>query len=248
MKTIFKISLVAVFAALVWSCDTREKEMLVSKVDSLEVELITSQRNVETLQEIGDLIDAIDDSREMLRTNAVEGTSYDDYKARLEDINGYIKDTRSKIHELENSLKKNSAQFTATINRLKKSLEESTEKVALLQTEIEQANAQNNMLTASLHEKDVVINDQLETIKLREDDILSLETKVEEIGVASKMNQADLYFAQAEALLTAAERTKFAPKKKKETQREALELYRMSLSLGKEDAQNRIVELEKDLG
>ena len=42
-------------------------------------------------------------------------------------------------------------------------------------------------------------------------------------------------------------RTKFAPKKKKETKREALELYKLSLSLGKTDAQSKIDELEKDL-
>ena len=60
--------------------------------------------------------------------------------------------------------------------------------------------------------------------------------------------QADMYFAQAQALETAAQRTKFAPRKKKETKREALELYKLAYSLGKAEAQNRIDELEKEVG
>jgi hypothetical protein len=46
----------------------------------------------------------------------------------------------------------------------------------------------------------------------------------------------------------AANRTHFAPRKKKETRREALELYRLSLSMGNMKAQNKIDELEKKLG
>src|SRR5690606_2327765 len=110
MKTTIKIGLVLMLAALVWSCDTREREMLASKVDSLQVELITSKKNVETLQEIGALIDSIDASREMLRTNAVEGTSFSDYSTRLDEINNYIRETRSKIEELEKSIQKNASQ------------------------------------------------------------------------------------------------------------------------------------------
>ncbi len=82
---------------------------------------------------------------------------------------------------------------------------------------------------------------------MREKDVAALETKVEEINAANKLSQADLYFAQAQALETAAGRTKLAPKKKKETQREALELYKLSLSLGKAEAQQKIDELTKVL-
>lgn len=248
MKTTIKIGLVLMLAALVWSCDTREREMLASKVDSLQVELITSKKNVETLQEIGALIDSIDASREMLRTNAVEGTSFSDYSTRLDEINNYIRETRSKIEELEKSIQKNASQYAASLNRLKKELEQSSLQVAALQSEVENMQAKNQELTASLSEKEIMINDQVETIKLKEENILSLETRIADINLATKTSQADLYFAQAQALEIAADRTKFAPKKKKETQREALELYRMSHSLGKMDALDKINQLEKELG
>jgi hypothetical protein len=52
-------------------------------------------------------------------------------------------------------------------------------------------------------------------------------------------------YAQGQALEIAAARTKLAPRKKKETQREALELYKQSYSLGKQEAKFKIDELEK---
>jgi hypothetical protein len=68
---------------------------------------------------------------------------------------------------------------------------------------------------------------------------------VQDITTSATTTQADLLYAQGQALETAADRTKLAPRKKKETQREALELYKKSYSLGKEEAKAKIEELEK---
>jgi hypothetical protein len=43
----------------------------------------------------------------------------------------------------------------------------------------------------------------------------------------------------------AANRTKLAPRKKKETYKEAIELYKKALSMGKQEAQDKITALEK---
>ena len=84
-------------------------------------------------------------------------------------------------------------------------------------------------------------------IKLNESDIASLEKLFNDTQSENKVQVANLYFAQAQALETAADRTQFKPRKKKETRREALELYKLSLSLGNENAQTKIDELEKKL-
>ena len=63
--------------------------------------------------------------------------------------------------------------------------------------------------------------------------------------VQGKVNEADQYFARAQAIELAANRTKLAPRKKKETFKEAIELYKKALSLGKAEAQAKISELEK---
>ncbi|HEY3403419.1 MAG TPA: hypothetical protein VGK59_08540 [Ohtaekwangia sp.] len=234
---------------MLWSCDTKEKQALQSRVDSLRTELQMSQQTAQTLEEVGVLIDSIDASRQLLRTDVVEGTSYADYSSRLKNINDHVKKTEAKIAQLESSLKTaQSNSGKATIKRLKADLELSTQQIAALQTEIEKMRGENQALAKNVTQRDSVLVVRDEVIKMREQDVAGLEQKVVEINFQANKTQADMYYAQAEALETAASRTKFAPKKKKETQREALELYKLSLSLGKTEAQNRIDELEKVVG
>ncbi|MBA4054548.1 MAG: hypothetical protein C0490_07545 [Marivirga sp.] len=242
-----KLILAVPVIAMLWSCDKKEREALQAQNDSLRTELQVSQQTAVTLQEIGVLIDSIDANRQLLRTDVVEGTSYTDYKSRLAGINSHIKDTQAKITQLEKSLKSAKGSYATTIKRLKADLELSTQQIAALQGEVEKMRGENQTLAMTVNKRDSVINTNLETIKMKEQDVATLEAKVEEVNAASKASQADLYFAQAQALETAAARTKFAPKKKKETQREALELYKLSLSLGKSEAQSKIDELQKEL-
>jgi hypothetical protein len=107
---------------------------------------------------------------------------------------------------------------------------------------------ENQQLAMTVSQRDSSLVEREGVIKMREQDVANLENKVVEINAQANKTQADMYFAQAAALETAAQRTKFAPKKKKETQREALELYKLSLSLGKTEAQTKIDELEKVVG
>jgi chromosome segregation ATPase len=241
-KILVGLSLVAVF----WSCDKKEKEQLQSQVDSLKTELQVSQQTNREFEEIGTLIDSIDASRQLLRADIVEGTTYKDYKNRLQNINQHIKETQVRIAELEKTAKRTNAAY-GTIKRLKADLELRSQEIAALQQEVEKFRGENANLSKTVTQKDSVLAVNSETIKLREQDIVNLETKVQEVNTASRASQADLYFNQAKALETAAQRTKFAPKKKKETIREALELYKLSLSFGKQEAQQKIDELEKEV-
>jgi hypothetical protein len=232
---------------LLFSCRDEEKERaLQTQVDSLKTELKTSQETAQTLQEVGVLIDSIDAGRQLLRTDMVEGTSYKDYKNRLQDISSYVKQTQSKIAELEKSAK-NSRIFAGTIKKLKADLEARTQQIAALEMEVQKVRSENQSLAKNVSERDSLINVHSETIKVREESLAAMEARVQEMNVKSKNDQAEAYFAQAVALEKAADRTKFAPRKKKETKREALELYKMALSLGKSEAETKVQELEKEL-
>ncbi|MBT1702524.1 hypothetical protein [Chryseosolibacter indicus] len=232
---------------LIFGCSNKEKEQaLQTQVDSLKTELRTSQETAQSLQEVGVLIDSIDASRQLLRTDMVEGTSYKDYKNRLKDISDYVKQTQNKIAELEKTAK-NSKVYAGTIKRLKADLEARTKQIAALEEEVARIRTENQSLARNVSERDSLINVNSQTIKMREESLAALETRVQEMSVESKNSQAEAYFAQAQALEKAADRTKFAPRKKKDTQREALELYKMALSLGKTEAETKIAELEKDL-
>jgi len=236
----------AIVGAL-FSCRDEQKERaLQTQIDSLRTELKTSQETAQTLQDVGVLIDSIDASRQLLRTDMVEGTSYKDYKARLQDISSYVKQTQSKIAELEKAAK-NSRVFASTVKRLKNDLEARMQQIAGLEQEVQKVRSENQSLARNVSERDSVINVHSETIRVKEENLAAMEARVQEMNVKAKNDQADAYFAQALALEKAADRTKFAPRKKKETKREALELYKLALSLGKTEAEGKIQQLEKEI-
>jgi DNA-directed RNA polymerase beta subunit len=246
MKTIKAGILTLSIAALLASCDSKEKAKLQYKVDSLNTELQASQAEASQLKEVNTLIDSIDASRRVLRANVVEGTSYANYSERLNDINQYIKDSQAKIAELEKK-SKNAAGMSSSIKRLKADLELRQSEIAALQLEVSKMRSENELMVKAINSKDSTLLAREEVIRVREADISSLETLMKDTNEQNKITTANLYFEQAKAMEKVADRTNFAPRKKKEALREALELYKISLSLGKQEAQQKITALEKQL-
>ncbi len=233
---------------ILWGCNNKQREIaLQSEIDSLSTELQESQQTAEVLQEVGVMIDSIDASRQLLRTDMVEGTSYQDYKNRLASISDYVKESQEKIADLEKSAKKTRG-YAGTIKRLKADLEKTTQQLTLLEEEVKNARTESQSLARTVSQRDSVITINAETLKDREENLSSLESQMQEMNVETKNFQAESYFAQANALEEAASRTQFAGRKKKKTQREALELYKKALELGKDEAQVKVEKLEKDLG
>lgn len=234
-------------AVVLFSCDTKEKEALQSKVDSLNVQLIASRQVEESMNEVGVLIDSIDASRKSMHVSMVEGSYYADYVTRLRDINAYVKQTEAKLNALEKSSKNSSKASARAIRGYKADLAKQSAEILELQLRLAQQQDQSMKLWVRLNEKDSILSMRDQMIKMNESDIASLEKLFNETQLENKATVSNLYFAQAQALETAANRTQFAPRKKKETRREALELYKLSLSLGNIDAQKKIDELEKKL-
>jgi uncharacterized protein (DUF3084 family) len=246
MKTIKAGILTLSIAALLVSCDSKEKARLQYKVDSLNTELQASQQVASQMKEVDVLIDSIDASRRVLRANVVEGSSYGNYSERLKDINSYIKETQTKIAELEKK-SKNAAGMSSSLRRLKADLELRQQEIAALQLEVSKMRAENENMAKAISSKDSTLLAKDEVIKVRETDISSLETLMKDTNEQNKITTANLYYEQAKAMEKVADRTNFAPRRKKEAMREALELYKISLSLGKTEAQKKIDALEKEL-
>lgn len=246
MKTLTAGILTLSIAVVLIGCDSKEKAKLQYKIDSLNTELQTSQMEASQLKDVNVLIDSIDASRKVLRANVVEGTSYASYSERLQDINQYIKESQTKIAELEKK-SKNVAGMASSLKRLKANLELRQSEIAALQLEVSKMRSENQLMDRAITQKDSTLLAKDEVIKVRETDIASLETLMKDTNEQNKITAANLYFEQAKAMEKVADRTNFAPRKKKEALREALELYKISLSLGKPEAQKKIETLEKDL-
>ena len=244
-----KFLVVASFGAFMISCGGNS-EKLQSQVDSLKSELQTSQQFSQTLQEVGVLMDSIDANRQLLRVNMVEGTTYDNYKSRMKDINNYVKDTQNKITDLEKSLKKskgNANAFATTIKKLKADLEDRNKEIAALNEQVDLLKNENQNLITTVGLQEAELTDKEEQIVAKQQELALIEARIQELMVQSKMSEADSYYARGQAIEEAANRTKLAPRKKKDTYKEAIELYKKALSLGNKEAQAKITALEKKI-
>jgi hypothetical protein len=246
MKAINSGIVILTLTAALFGCDKKEKDRLQAKVDSLNTELQASQQVEAQMKDVDALIDSIDASRKVLRANVVEGTSYDNYSNRLKDVNQYIKDTQVKIAELEKTAK-GARGMSSTIRRLKADLELRSQEVAALQMEVSKMRSENQSMAVAIARKDSTLLVKEDVIKVREADIVAFEASMRDTNEKNRIAMADLYYNQAKALEVVADRTNFAPRKKKQAMREAIELYKISLSLGKTEAQKRIDVLEKEL-
>lgn len=246
----YSIPLFALASVCIVACNSNEKAQLQSQVDSLRIELETSQRMAQTLQDVGVLMDSIDANRQLLRVNMVEGTTYDDYTSRMKDLNNYVRETEAKIDELENSLKKakgSAAAYASTIKKLKAELQQKSGEIAALQEQVDKYRNENQNLIQTVNLQEAELTEKESLILQKEEELALIEARIQELMVTSKVSEAEAYYARAAAVEEAANRTKLAPKKKKETYKEAIELYKKSLSLGKQEAQTKITELQKKI-
>ena len=77
-------------------------------------------------------------------------------------------------------------------------------------------------------------------VATKQEELALLQAKVDEMIENFKVTEAEAFYARAKSVEEAARRTRLAPHKKRETYREAIELYKKALSLGKKEAQANI--------
>jgi chromosome segregation ATPase len=199
---------------------------------------------------VGTLLDSIDANRGLVETNLSQEFSDENYVARLSQINRYVKSSYDKITSLEEKLRKSKASgsdYLATIKKLKNDLGEREQKIGELTAQVEAYQEETATLMNTVALQGAELSDKMDLLAARQQEVTKLQTDIQKLITSSQISLADAYYAQAEALEEAARRTKLAPRKKKKTQAEALELYRLALVTGKTEAQKKVEELEKDI-
>jgi len=232
------------------SCDLGKTEKLETQIDSLKIELEKSYKTSQTLAEVGVLLDSIDATRRLLRVNLVEGTQYDDFSGRMQELNAYIARTEEKIATLERSLNSSNAwakSLSKNVAQLKAELARKTDEIAFLKEEVEKYRHENENLMITVNLQDAEIADKQAQIDARNQELALIEARVQELLIQAKVSEADAYYTRAEAIEIAAERTKLAPRKRRETLQEALDLYKKALSLGNSKAEAKIAKLKERL-
>ena len=246
MKNYFLLLLM--LAGILSGCDKEEKTKMQQQLDSLKNELETSQQLAKTLTEVGTLMDSIDANRQVLRMNMMEGTTFDNYTNRMEDLNKYVKDTEKKINDLEKTLKKSKASnnyYAVLVNNLKAEIEKKNQEISMLEEMVSKYQTENENLIKVNEMQEAEIVDQEAQLTAKQQELALIEARIQELMIQSKVSDAEQFYARGMAVEEAANRIKLAPKKKKETLREALEFYKKSLSLGHEPAKVKVDQLEK---
>lgn len=249
---ILRIVLLMSVVGILSSCDfgRRQQEVLRMQVDSLKNELLTTQYVASTLEEVGSLMDSIDYNRNALRTNMLEGTTFDQYVSRMRDINDYIKSTELKISELEKSTKSSKSatrSYASTIKKLKEEVSLRNEDLAVLQSQVDNYRHENENLVHTLDLQKAEIEEKLSQLSLTQEEVANLGKSISDLLSQSKIDEAEAYYLRAQAVETTAMRTKFAPRKRRETRQEALELYKLAAFYGKSEAESKIAELQEKI-
>ncbi|MEQ9166543.1 MAG: hypothetical protein RLO12_09820 [Fulvivirga sp.] len=244
MKKLFILPvLILAFA----SCNTKQLETenaaLKAAMDSLNIQIENDKVVGEQLAKVSALMDSIDKERNSLRINLETGIKPDDYETRMKGIQQYLKDTREQLSDME----KNNTSYSALVRKLQKELVSKNTEITNLQNQVALYQEENQGLISKVNLQSVEIEDKNEMIMIKEQELALIEAKMQELMIKAEVSEADAFFARGEAMELAADRTKLAPKKRKETYQEALELYKKSQSLGNTFAQAKIEALQKKI-
>jgi DNA repair exonuclease SbcCD ATPase subunit len=225
----------------------QENEQLKLENEELKAELHRAELTEAVLEEVGVMMDSIDKARNALRFDLESGTSYDDYLERMQEIKDYVDESEAKITQLEKEISQTSTESRRRMNliaQLKKDLAEASLEVEKMSSTVESYKGVNRELIKLVDMQEAELDDMENEIEQKTEELELIENKIQELLRSAQMSEADAFFARAQAMEEAANRTKLAPRKKKETYAEALDLYKKALAYGREDAEPKIKELE----
>ena len=223
-------------------------KQLKNENEALKNELEVTKQANQTLYEVGLLLDSIDISRNNLNMQLEGGTSYDEYVKRVKDLNNYVKTSEKKLNDLDNALKKahqSNSYLASAVKKLKKELDDKNKYISFLEGQVNNIKIQKDSLVTITEIQKQQMSEMDDQIQQKSEELNLIEARIEEMMKQAKINEADSYYERAAAIEEAANRTKLAPRKKRETYREALDYYRKALEAGREDAQAKIDELSK---
>lgn len=242
--------LLLIFLICLAGCNSKEITRLQIENDSLRNELASRYSVLTSLKDVRGLLDSIDANRNSLRTNLSEGTSYEEFATRLKDINEFVKMSEEKIDLIQNALKNSKHEASAylmLVDALKSEVQLRVDEILKLEQEVGKYKAENESLIKEIKVKEDEVKDINIKISEKQQELLVLEARIESMVNSFKVTEGDAYYARARAVEEAANRTKLAPNKKRETFKEALELYKHALSLGKTEAKEDVAKIEKIL-
>lgn len=238
---------VALFAA---GCNSNEVTRLRIENDSLRNELDSHRARMSPLTDVAVWMDSIDAGRNVILASMREGNLSVDLSSRLQGINQFVKMSEERLEVLQNALKSSkleSSSYLMLVDALKSEVQIRARDIVTLNEELAVFKDENQALTETIKIRSAEADEASRRASDKQEDLLLLEAKIQAMVNNFKVAEADAYYGRARAVEEIARRTKLAPRKRREGYKEALELYKKCVSLGKEEARMDISRLEKKI-
>lgn len=169
---------------------------------------------------------------------------------RLADLNEFVKTSEDRIAKIQRALNSSSLESSAyamLVDALRNEAQLQVEQLSRLNEQINAYRIENKGLQEMMKLRENEVSEATEQATVKEKELVFLEARIQAMIESLTVIEADAFYARAQALEEAAARTRLAPHKKRETYREALELYKKALSMGKRGATSDIRRLQKKL-
>lgn len=215
------------------------------------MELEASRRDIETLVEIGLWLDSIDRNRyDVLVDWRENGTPFDKYKYRLRAIKNYVEETEMRIQELNERIREvgtSSPEGDKMIAWLRERIMQRSIEIKQLKLRLYKYTRENQALYQQVSQQDLQFDQDESQLVEQQKALENLSRRVDAARESYLSLRASSAYSEAEALEEVANRTRFSGIKKRESLEQALNLYRLSLQYGNEQARLKILQLEKKL-
>ena len=189
------------------------------------------------------LMDSINMSRQMLKVTLESSDEHADFLSQMSDLKDYVEQTSLQISKLEKTVKESKSTqnaYAQTIKTLKADLESRKAEIASLESQLKSVEDNNQKLVVMNKLQAETISGQDAEIAAKALELEMLTQQIADLRSTFKISEADAYYTQGEAYALAAQRTKLAPAKKKNSYQQALTAYQKAYDLGKAEAQPKI--------
>lgn len=232
-------------AILISACSNERLNRLTAQNDSLRMELAKAQSIIHTFSAINASLDSLDGLRNVVASHKEHEAPQAQMASRIHAINKHVVEAGEKINSLEKQLKstrhENSA-YVMMLDAVKSELQIRVDEVTVLEGSIADVEQMNEDVR---WEKEKVVTELLGQVNAKQEALTGLEDRLHKLEITFRNTEAEAVYARAVAVEESARKTRLAPGKKRESLKEALELYKKAKSLGKAEAEINIRVLEK---
>jgi chromosome segregation ATPase len=240
-----RLLLVVVFCSALFSCRQSQYSQLKKENDSLKVEIENRKQVLAMLEEASVMLDSIDNARNAhaeLRKSSVD--------KRLSSLHEYVKESEALVVKMQKELRSarlESNAYLLMVDALKGELGIRVDEVYGLEESVGSYHRENKSLAANVTDYQRLVLDLRDQIAEKHEKLAALENEVVSMENKLNLSEAEREYARAQRIEVMSRRIMWAPEKKRETMREALEVYKKALVLGKKEAQQNIAMLEDAL-